>query len=392
MFRSGDIEKVRRLVEAYEQEYPQELSDTDIIHGGGMNPFRTLKKHFTNKRTGIVGKTLGLPTTAVGMFGGSLLRQPLYSPYADEVYDPWDNGGVLSHELGHAIDYNSEPIDKDTPFIKKQWSKLKRDMYPVLRNFPGGSLYQEAKAWDKATDTNNKILKKHVLPEEDEERLINQTSQAYIPMFSSYINTVLPSNPATPFLPHALGLSSAGKNQIKEKLLKDVPERESKSNPEKDDDEKPNQKKDEDEDKKKEASLLGRFTSFIPNEMKDRVKNGIKKIINESGGYASKLIEPASYLGRRVSDQLLLGAGTTAGAILARRLLEGGTENRQREAERRRSRRKNGMEEITQDQDNNRFDAIDEDIKRLEELRLLNNSIKTAGLSFSIDNLKRYMK
>jgi len=108
-YREGDIEDERAVLEAFEKEHPQELGDVKVIHGGGTRLLDTLKRHFTNKRTGVIGKTLGLPTTLSSAAIGGLLRQPVYSPFADEIYAPWDNPGVTSHELGHAIDYTGYP-------------------------------------------------------------------------------------------------------------------------------------------------------------------------------------------------------------------------------------------------------------------------------------------
>jgi hypothetical protein len=60
-FREGDIEKMRALAEAMEGEFPKELDNVKVIQGGGTRYLDTLKRHFTNKRTGLVGKALGLP-------------------------------------------------------------------------------------------------------------------------------------------------------------------------------------------------------------------------------------------------------------------------------------------------------------------------------------------
>ena len=146
-YREGDIDDDREVVQAMEELYPHALQDTKVIHGGGTRLLDTLKRHFTNKRTGIVGKTIGLPSTFLSAGIGGLLRQPLYSPYSDEVYSPWDNPGVLSHELGHAIDMNSDkPIPEKEKFLAEQWRKLKHDVYPLARILPGGSLFTEGRA------------------------------------------------------------------------------------------------------------------------------------------------------------------------------------------------------------------------------------------------------
>jgi hypothetical protein len=165
-YRAGKMEEERELLERMEEEYPQELSNVKVISGGGTRALDTIRRHFTNPRTTVLGKTVGLPMTLASALAGGLFRQPLYSPYADEVYSPWDNPGVLSHELGHAVDYNSKP-----------GKRLLRDLYPYTRIVPGGSLRQEILAWNKAKAGINAILRRRGLSARLEEKAVDTYSK-----------------------------------------------------------------------------------------------------------------------------------------------------------------------------------------------------------------------
>jgi hypothetical protein len=321
-YREGDIEEIRQLAEALEQEYPQELGDAKIIQGGGTRLLDTLKRHFTNKRTGPLGKTVGLPLTLTSSAFGGLLRQPLYSPFADEIYAPWDNLGTDIHELGHAIDYNSNPIEEGDSFLKRQGKKLKRDIYPFTRALPGGALYQELKAWKRADEAIKRLLSKHTLSEKTEDRLVDNAAQVRTPALTSYVGQELGR-----FIPQAglagnagalaMGLTSVGKNRLKKYYRKDIPERQSEETPEENSEkEKPKVKnKTEDKDKDKEKNIPTSKAASMPQMLKDAAWNcrvsAFSRLTKQAQGVKKKMKTAASPLGGLLK---LLGKGVVGAA------------------------------------------------------------------------------
>jgi hypothetical protein len=84
-------------------------------------------------------------------------------------------------------------------------------------------MYQEIAAWRNAEEGINKILKKHVLDEEAEEKLVNQTSRLKIPALTSYagseVGTFLPiANAIAPIATSLTGAMQVGKEKIKKEV------------------------------------------------------------------------------------------------------------------------------------------------------------------------------
>jgi hypothetical protein len=216
-FRSSKEEDVVALLKEMEKEYPEELKDTRVVYGGGYHPLATLKRHFTNKKTSLLGKILGLPNSVIAPLIGGILRSPMYLPNSDEVIAPWDNLGVLSHELGHAVDFNSNTKGLNDPsFLKNQFARLKRDAYLLARGLsfstplgniglPGITYYQEHKAWEKARKALQKVLARgSQLTEKQQDKWFNQYADTRIPALSTYA-----VNEAAPLLNLVPGMSIA---------------------------------------------------------------------------------------------------------------------------------------------------------------------------------------
>lgn len=140
--------KHKQLAEAMAQVNPQELKDTRV-YLGGPNLIEEYKRLYKNPRSSVLGKIhagLTLPITA-GMVNFS--RGSAYHPTTDSVYLMGDKPGVLSHELGHALDFNRFKVPDAKPgdsgfrtWMRRQGRGLSRDLYAVSRALPivGGLL------------------------------------------------------------------------------------------------------------------------------------------------------------------------------------------------------------------------------------------------------------
>jgi hypothetical protein len=240
-FRSENIEQFRNLAEALKAEYPQELNDTRVIYKGeGANLLENIKRNFTNKNRGPIGKVLGMPQSVLETFL-SPQSGALYSATTDTVYSPLDNMGFLAHEFGHALDFNGDPVLPDDSFLKRNWKKLKHDFYPFSRRLPLGEMHQERKAWDNAEEGINRILQKHILSEIEENQLVDAASQIREPALATYKPFMIGAPAHHPWIkPILLQIAKwkaikaeknrVGKEEAKQRLLTGVSARESDKN------------------------------------------------------------------------------------------------------------------------------------------------------------------
>ena len=179
--------KHKQLAESMAQVNPQELKDTRV-YLGGPNLIEEYKRLYKNPRSSVLGKIhagLTLPITT-GMI--NLTRGSAYHPTTDSVYLMGDKPGVLSHELGHALDFNRFKVPDARPgdsgfrtWMRRQGRGLGRDLYAMSRALPvvGGlmalpqetaanalSLKNIQKAYKDNPEALNKLLddRQKVLP------------------------------------------------------------------------------------------------------------------------------------------------------------------------------------------------------------------------------------
>jgi hypothetical protein len=179
--------KHKQLADAMAQVNPQELKDTRV-YLGGPNLIEEYKRLYKNPRSSVLGKIhagLTLPITT-GMI--NLTRGSAYHPTTDSVYLMGDKPGVLSHELGHALDFNRFKVPDAKPgdsgfrtWMRRQGYGLGRDLYAASRMLPvlGGlmalpqetaanalSLKNIQKAYKDNPEALNKLLddRQKVLP------------------------------------------------------------------------------------------------------------------------------------------------------------------------------------------------------------------------------------
>lgn len=148
---SKQLQKVRK----------QELGDHRVMLGG-TNMLRDIPRILTNKRTSLLGKGLGLasyPMTALTM---NMMRGSHYNPLTDTSYIYGNSPAVLTHELGHAIDFNATPVSKEKGikgWLSRQGSGLNREAYMLARGLAPIMLLQEAAANMDSEDALRKAYK-----------------------------------------------------------------------------------------------------------------------------------------------------------------------------------------------------------------------------------------
>jgi hypothetical protein len=127
---------------------PQELGDHRVVLGG-TRITRDIPRILTNKRTSVLGKGLGLASYGPTALLMNLHRGSHYNPFSDTTHLYGNSPATLTHELGHAIDFNSRPVPKGKGvggWLKRQGGGLMRDGYMVSRALTPMMLAQEAMA------------------------------------------------------------------------------------------------------------------------------------------------------------------------------------------------------------------------------------------------------
>lgn len=176
-----------QLAKDMERANPEELKDT-LVYLGGPNLINEYKRLYKNPRVSLPGKLMAGLTLPISTLLTNFARGSAYHPGTDSVYLMGDKPGVLTHELGHAIDFNTGPVPEQKPgesnfkyWLRRQGRGLIRDAYGMGRAVPGiGGLLalpqEEAanrlslenlqKAYAKDPDKLNKILhdRQKVLP------------------------------------------------------------------------------------------------------------------------------------------------------------------------------------------------------------------------------------
>jgi hypothetical protein len=140
-------QKQIQLAKDMEAANPEELKDTQV-YLGGPNLFKEYGRLFKNPRTSLLGKTMGIVGLPISSLLLNATRGSAFNPDTNSVYLMGDKPGVLSHELGHAIDFNSRPLSKT--WLGRQGRGLMHDLYARSRGLPfvGGfaALGQEERA------------------------------------------------------------------------------------------------------------------------------------------------------------------------------------------------------------------------------------------------------
>jgi hypothetical protein len=149
-------QNLKQLAQDMERADPEALKDHRVYLGGG-DFFREIPRIFTNPRTSLAGKAMGLAQHIPTQLYAAGMRGSLFNPATNSTYLMGDKPSVLTHELGHAIDFNSGKIpqysDKEHPvktWFKRQGKGLMHDAYGAGRMVPVAgmfhALYQEAQA------------------------------------------------------------------------------------------------------------------------------------------------------------------------------------------------------------------------------------------------------
>lgn len=156
---AGDqrAQKLKTLAQDMARARPQELSNTRV-YLGGPRLFEEMVRGYTNPRTSILNKALSTLSTPFNYGYTALTRGDAYNPTTDSVYQYGNSPSVLSHELGHAIDWNSKPVSKS--FLGRQWQGLKRDIGGVVMRAPGLNVLNEAAANNKSLQALQDAYKK----------------------------------------------------------------------------------------------------------------------------------------------------------------------------------------------------------------------------------------
>lgn len=156
-----------------EKVRPDQLGDVKV-RLGGTNVLDDLKRVWTNKRTGPLGKVIGTIGTPVAALQTALFRGPHYNPYSNTVVQTSHNKPITEHELGHAIDFN-EVVGKKPHknWFMRQLQGTGRDLYGMAYGVPFVNLWHEAQANRKSNLALKDALKDK--PQELEQRRIDRT-------------------------------------------------------------------------------------------------------------------------------------------------------------------------------------------------------------------------
>lgn len=98
----------KKILEKMEEQNPEELKNV-VVHLGGTRNVSDALRTLTNGKVGIfsrIGNAFHLPVRLLTSTVGNVDRGDHYDPMSNAVVLYEDNPAVLTHELGHAIDYN----------------------------------------------------------------------------------------------------------------------------------------------------------------------------------------------------------------------------------------------------------------------------------------------
>jgi len=229
-YQFADDEATERLVNDLHNVRQQELDNLRVETAPSFKGFGNfLYNGVTNKRTTMIGKIMSILTSPNYAFA-HFMRSPTYHPLQDTIISPWNNLGVTSHELGHAIDFNSAYVEPEESRLGNLGSKIKRDAYAVAGGIPNPAMpivniIQEVRAWRAAKEALKDSYKTDdaQLTDEDREKLNKQFATAKDPALSTYLtgglSAYVPAN-APLILPALLG--TAFLNPRKQQLIEEL--------------------------------------------------------------------------------------------------------------------------------------------------------------------------
>lgn len=142
----------KRILEKMEESNPEELRDV-VVHLGGTRNLSDALRTVTNRNIGIfsrIGNTLRLPVRIMASTMANNDRADHYDPDSNAVTLYGDNPAVLTHELGHAIDYNRY----------KGWGRFKKGWLYAINALKDEAAANKAseEAIVKAFKDNPKVL------------------------------------------------------------------------------------------------------------------------------------------------------------------------------------------------------------------------------------------
>ena len=183
-----------------ESARPQQLGDVKL-RLGGSNMLDDLKRVWTNKRTGPLGKVLGTAVTPVSSLAAMIGRGPHYNPWSNTVVQTSHSQPITEHELGHAIDFNDRPLPKN--WLSRQIQNTGRDLYGLAGGLPFVNLWHEMQANHKSHKALRDALSDN--PEELSQREDART-RVLPAAYSTHLAPYLVANPLA-----ALGGTAATK-------------------------------------------------------------------------------------------------------------------------------------------------------------------------------------
>jgi hypothetical protein len=184
----GRLTKHKQIAEDIEAGSGDALSNTVIRLGGGdMIDDMLWKKErggeklpwykqlggrvAHNPRTGPFSKLVGYPASFINSLSAPIARSDHYMPVTDAASIFMDEPAVTSHEVGHAVDFNTLGDENEETgeweakgkipksFLGRQGKGTLRDLYMGSRAIPGMPLWQEAQANIKSRKALVKSLK-----------------------------------------------------------------------------------------------------------------------------------------------------------------------------------------------------------------------------------------
>lgn len=155
----GDREKVyKQLASALEKTDANKSLEDVAIRLGGTNTWSNLKRIWGNKRTTLPIKLLATPLQPIADIFHSISRGDNYSPVTNTIDLYNDDPGIFTHQIGHALDFNSVPSEEKSRLS----NRIMRDLYGFTRSIPFvAPLVPEARANEKSYSS----LKKNLSPE-----------------------------------------------------------------------------------------------------------------------------------------------------------------------------------------------------------------------------------
>ena len=128
---------IHKKIKEIEAGAPEGSLDDVVVRTGGGAPIKDFIRAWTRKNSTIGDKafgTIGLPGSVIA----NIMRSDHYSPHANSVTVHGASPSILSHELGHAIDFNTVAGNTD--------GSLGRSLYQLAYAVPFANLWHEGRA------------------------------------------------------------------------------------------------------------------------------------------------------------------------------------------------------------------------------------------------------